>query len=87
MNNDELIQQLNELADWIEKHQSVHTFSVPRRAAFCIDRLQKENDMFRIQLNKKDVTLKEHIDRIIGKVYFTFYVAKKNYKEWKKKKT
>jgi len=76
--NEELKEQLHGFADWLEKNNNVHSFSVPRRAAFAIERLEKENQQFRMLLNKKDLTIMERINRYIG---LTKYLV---YKAWKK---
>lgn len=77
----ELIDQLNGFADWLEKNNNVHCFSVPRRAAITIERLEEENRQMRLQLNKRDLYLSDYINRAIGFVLFTIYKIKK---KWKK---
>jgi hypothetical protein len=49
---EELVKQLHELADWVEKYNGVHCASVPRKAAYTIDRLHESNEIYRLQLNK-----------------------------------
>lgn len=76
MRNDhkELINQMNELADWVEKHNSVNSFSAPRWAAITIERLEEENHQMRLQLNKKDVTIVERFNRVIGMIKLWWYL-------------
>lgn len=78
---DDIIKDLHELADWVERANSVQCFSVPRKAAYLITAITDDNTQLRLLLNKKDITLKERFDRIIGKLYFTYYTVKK---KWKK---
>lgn len=78
--DDELVQQLHELADWVEKHNNVHCWSVPRKAAHTISRLETENEILRIQLNKRDLYLSDYINRIIGMMRLYIYLFKKKWK-------
>lgn len=79
---EELVKQLNELADWVEKHNGVHCPSVPRKAAYTIDRLHESNEIYRLQLNKKSFTITEIVNRYIGDVRVFIYLLRK---KWKKK--
>lgn len=79
---EELVKQLHELADWIEKHNGVHCASVPRKAAHTIDRLNESNEIYRLQLNKKYLTITEIMNRYIGDVRVYIYLLRK---KWKKK--
>jgi hypothetical protein len=76
--SEDLKEQLHGFADWLERNNNVHAFSVPRRAAITIERLEKENQEFRLLLNKQDLTLLERVNRYIG---LTKYLV---YKAWKK---
>jgi hypothetical protein len=78
----ELVKQLHELADWVEKHNGVHCPSVPRKAAYTIDRLHESNEIYRLQLNKKSFTITEIVNRYIGNVRVFIYLLRK---KWKKK--
>ena len=42
--HDEIIKQLHELADWVEKNNHVQCMSVPRKAAYLISALQEDYD-------------------------------------------
>jgi hypothetical protein len=79
---EELVKQLHELADWVEKHNGVHCASVPRKAAYTIDRLLDSNEIYRLQLNKKYLTITEIVNRYIGNVRVFIYLLRK---KWKKK--
>ncbi len=75
--HEELIQQLHELADWVEKHNSVHCHSVPRKAAYTIARLEEENYHMRLQLNKKYLSFRDRYDMHMGAIRLWFYLIKK----------
>lgn len=75
--HEELIQQLHELADWVEKHNSVHCHSVTRKAAYTIARLEEENHQMRLKLNKKYLTISERVNLIIGMIRFRLYLLVK----------
>lgn len=76
---DDMINQLHELADWIEKHNNVHCISVPRQAAYTIIRLEEENKQFRLQLNKNDKDIIDHINHAVGMVRLWWFFTKKKY--------
>ena len=76
--HEELIQQLHELADWVEKHNSVHCHSVPRKAAYTIARLEEENYQRHLQLNKKYLSIR---DMYMGDIRLWVYLMRK---KWKK---
>ena len=78
--NDELVKQLHGFADWLEGTNNVHCISVPRQAAYTITRLEEENRLFRLRLNKRDQDLTDHINRVVG--LFRLFVYK-----WKKRLT
>ena len=75
--HEELIQQLHELADWVEKHNSVHCHSVTRKAAYTIARLEEQNHQMRLKLNKKYLTIGDSYHRMIGAVRLWIYLMKK----------
>lgn len=75
----ELVDQLHGFADWLEKSNHVHTHSVPRRAAYTITRLEEENEQLRLQLNKRDLTLSDIVNRIVGKIRLYIYLTKKKW--------
>jgi hypothetical protein len=75
--NQELIQQLHELADWVEKHNSVHCHSVPRKAAYTIARLEEDNHKMRLQLNKSFWSIRDIYDRGIGAIRLWIYLIRK----------
>jgi hypothetical protein len=79
--NQELIQQLHELADWVEKHNSVHCHSVPRRAAYTIARLEEDNHKMRLQLNKKNLNIRDLYDRFVGSIRLFIYKVKIRWKK------
>ena len=76
-NNDELIQQLHELADWIEKNNGVHCMSVPRKAAYLIAAMQEDNQRLWLLNNKRDVYLIDYINRVIGFIRLQWYLFRK----------
>ena len=78
--HEELIEQLHELADWVEKHNSVHCHSVPRKAAYTIAKLEEENYQKHLQLNKKYLILNDYYDRYMGAIRFWFYMMRKKWK-------
>jgi hypothetical protein len=77
--HEELIQQLHELADWVEKHNSVHCHSVTRRAAYTIERLEEENYLMRLQLNKKYLSIRDLYDMHVGAIRLKIYLMKKRF--------
>lgn len=79
--NDELTKQLHELADWVEKHNNVHCHSVPRKAAYLINKLEIENEQFRMLLNKRDLYFSDYVNRAIGLARYTIYKMKKKVKK------
>lgn len=70
-------EQLHALADWIEKTNNVHCDSVPRKAAYTIKKLEEENYQYYLLLNKKDVTIRERINKYIGYIKYKIYLWKK----------
>ena len=74
---EQLVKQLHELADWVEKHNNVHCHSVPRQAAYIITKLEEENRQFRLQLNKRETDLIDHINRILGFIRLQWYLFKR----------
>lgn len=79
--HEELIQQLHELADWVEKHNSVHCPSVTRKAAYTIAKLEEENYQMRLQLNKKYLSFRDRYDMFVGAIRLKIYMMRK---KWKK---
>jgi hypothetical protein len=77
--HEELIQQLHELADWVEKHNSVHCHSVTRKAAYTIERIEEENHQMRLQLNKKYLSLRDLYDRYMGDIRLWIYIMRKKW--------
>jgi hypothetical protein len=77
----ELIESLHKLADWVEKDNNVHCNSIPRKAAYTIAKLEIENEMYKIKLNKRDLYLSDYINRAIGFIRLYIYFARK---KWKK---
>ena len=75
--HDEIIKQLHELADWIEKNNHVQCMSVPRKAAYLISALQEDYDRLWLLNNKRDVYLIDYINRVIGFVRLQWYLFKK----------
>ena len=80
--HEELIQQLHELADWVEKNNSVHCPSVTRKAAYTIERIEEENHQMRLQLNKKYLSLRDLYDRYMGDIRLWVYLMRK---KWQKR--
>ena len=74
--HDEIIKQLHELADWIEKNNGVHCMSVPRKAAYLIAALQADYDRLWLLNNKRDVYLIDYINRVIGYIRLQWYLFK-----------
>lgn len=81
---EELVKQLHELADWVEKYNGVHCASVPRKAAYTIDRLLASNEIYRLQLNKKYLTITEIVNRYIGDVRVFLYKLQQRRKRVKR---
>lgn len=79
--HEELIQQLHELADWVEKHNSVHCPSVTRKAAYTIAKLEEENYQRHLQLNKKYLSFRDRYDMFVGAIRLKIYMMRK---KWKK---
>lgn len=79
MEDIDIVKDLHNLADWIEKANNVQCPSVIRKAAWTISRLEEENKIFRIKLNKKDFTLSERINMKIGEVMLFIYKIKKKW--------
>lgn len=77
--HEELIQQLHELANWVEKHNSVHCPSVTRKAAYTIARIEEENHQLRLQLNKKYLSLRDLYDRYMGDMRLWIYLMRKKW--------
>ena len=76
----DIIQDLHELADWVEKKNGVQCHSLPRKAAYLIRALEEDNIRLRMQLNKRDLYLSDYINRVIGFIRLTIYLAKKKWK-------
>ena len=72
----DLIEQLHELADWVEKYNGVHCHSVPRKAAYLIEALQEDNIQLRKSLNKRDLYVSDYINRVIGFFLLQWYLFK-----------
>ncbi len=79
--HDELIKQLHELADWVEKNNGVHCMSVPRRAAYLITALQADYDRLWLLNNRMDTYPIDYLNRVIGFIRLQWYLLKK---KWKK---
>ena len=77
---DDIVNELHELADWIEKHNSVHCHSVPRKAAYLINAMEEDNIRLRLQLNKRDLYLTDYINRVIGFIRLQIYLFRKKWK-------
>ena len=77
--NYKLVLELHFLADWVEHCNNVQCHSVPRKAAYLIEKLEEENNQMRLQLNKRDLTLMDYVNRVIGFVRLQWYL-------WRKKK-
>ena len=75
-NYNDLIQELHELADWVEKHNSVQCHSVPRKAAYLIEAMQEDNIQLRKSLNKRDLYVSDYINRVIGFFLLQWYLFK-----------
>ena len=72
----DLIKELHELADWIEKRNGVHCHSVPRKAAYLIEALQEDNIQLRKSRNKRDLYVSDYINRVIGFFLLQWYLFK-----------
>lgn len=79
-----LVKQLHELADWVEKHNGVHCHSVPRKAAYTIEILHEQNKKLLLQLNKKSLTIVEIVNRYIGNVRVFLYMLQQRRKRVKR---
>ena len=76
----DLIQELHELADWVEKYNSVHCHSVPRKAAYLISALQEDNKRLWLLNNKMDAYPSDYINRVIGYIRLQIYLFRKKRK-------
>lgn len=76
----DIVKELHELAEWIEKRNNVHCHSVPRKAAYLISSLGEDNIRLRLELNKRDLYLSDYINRAIGFVRLYIYLARKKWK-------
>lgn len=74
---DDIVKDLHELADWVERANSVHCQSLPRKAAYLIHALEEDNIRLRLQLNKRDLYLSDYINRVIGFIRLGIYKLKK----------
>jgi hypothetical protein len=77
----DLIEELHELADWIEKRNGVHCHSVPRKAAYLIAAMQEDNIQLRKSLNKRDLYVSDYINRVIGFFLLQWYLFKNKKKK------
>lgn len=77
---DDIVNELHQLADWIEKYNNVHCHSVPRKAAYLINALEEDNIQLRLKLNRRDLYLSDYINRAIGFVRLYIYLARKKWK-------
>lgn len=77
---EDLISELHELADWVEKRNNVHCPSVPRKAAYLISALEENNIQLRKSLNKRDIYLSDYINRVIGFFLLQVYLFRKKWK-------
>lgn len=75
--SEDLIKNLHTLADWVESTNSVHCHSVPRQAAYTIERLEEENRQMYLRLNKRDLTVGDIISRFIGRIRLMIYLISK----------
>jgi hypothetical protein len=75
--HEELIQQLHELADWVEKHNSVHCHSVPRKAAYMIAKLEEEKYRLWLQTNKSVLSFRDYYDNCVGAIRLWIYLMRK----------
>lgn len=75
--NQELIGSLLFLADWVEQCNNVQCHSVPRKAAHLLEKLEDENNQLRLQLNKRDLTLTDYVNRVIGFLRLQWYLWKR----------
>lgn len=76
----DLIEELHELADWVEKRNGVHCHSVPRKAAYLIEAMQEDNNQLRLKLNKMDLYPSDYINRVIGFIRLQIYLFRKKRK-------
>jgi hypothetical protein len=82
--HEELLQQLHQLADWVEKCNNVHCPSVPRKAAYTIEAIEEENHILRLSLNKKYLSLRDIYDRYVGDVRVFIYKLQQRRKRVKR---
>ena len=76
----DLIDKLHKLADVLEQNESIHAHSTPRKAAYTIERLYRENEQLRALTLKMDTTPREYVLRILGIIYFKYISIKKKFK-------
>jgi hypothetical protein len=75
----EIIESLHKLADWVEKDNHVQCYSVPRKAAYLITVLQEDNNILRLQLNKRKIHLIDYVNMAIGFIRLNIYKFKKKW--------
>jgi hypothetical protein len=71
---DDIVNDLHELADWVEKRNGVQCQSLPRKAAYLIHALEEDNIQLRLKLNKRDLYLSDYIGRVIGFIRLQWYL-------------
>lgn len=77
---DDLVNELHELADWVEKRNGVNCHSVPRKAAYLLTALEEDNIQLRLQLNRMDLYPSDYINRVIGYIRLQWYLFRKKKK-------
>jgi hypothetical protein len=76
----EIIEELHKLADWVEKANNVHCYSVPRKAAYLLAALEEENKIMKLKLNKRDRDLVDYYHLTVGYIRYAIYKIKKKWK-------
>lgn len=77
---DDIVNDLHELAEWVEKKNGVQCYSLPRKAAYLIHALEEDNIQLRLRLNKRDLTFIDYYNRIVGMIRLYVYMFRKKWK-------
>ena len=81
--HDEIIKQLHDLADWIEKNNGLQCMSVPRKAAYIITALQDDNHRLWLLNNKMLMYPIDYLNVAVGFIRLQWYLLKKKLKRKK----
>lgn len=84
--NQDIIDSMHKLADWLEKDNNVHCHSMPRKAAYTINKLSVENEILRVRLGVNRRDLRDWIWHFQNMFLYGMYILKKKFYLYKKKR-